>query len=82
MMTKQKPFFEVFPTLEIKGVLHDKLEQARVERVSATKQKDRLTVYLFSTRLILKEDIWAAEKEIKGQLFPYAPMQVRILERF
>ncbi len=82
MMTKQKPFFEVFPTLEIKGVLHDKLEQAKVERLSATKQKDRLTVYLFSTRLILKEDIWAAEREIKSQLFPYASMEVRILERF
>ena len=82
MMTKQKSFFEVFPTLEIKGALHDKLEQASVERVSATKQKDRLTVYLFSTRLILKEDIWAAEKEIKSQLFSHVPMQVRILERF
>ncbi len=82
MMTKQKPFFEVFPTLEIKGMLHDKLEQAKVERVSATKQRDRLTVYLFSTRLILKEDIWAAEKEIKGQLFPHARMRVRIQERF
>ena len=82
MTTNQKPFFDVFPTLEIRGVLHDKLEQAKVERVSATKQKDRLTVYLFSTRLILKEDIWAAEKEIKGQLFPHAQLQVRIRERF
>ena len=72
MMTTQKPFFEVFPTLDIKGSLHDILEQAKVERVSATKQKDRLSVYLFSTRLILKEDIWTAEKEIKNQLFPNA----------
>ena len=60
MMTKAKPFFEVFPTLNISGTLHDKLEQAKVERVSATRQKDRLTVYLYSTRLIMKEDIWAA----------------------
>ena len=50
MMTKAKPFFEVFPTLNISGTLHDKLEQAKVERVSATRQKDRLTVYLYSTR--------------------------------
>ena len=48
MMTKAKPFFEVFPSLELKGTLHDKLEQTAVERVSATKQKDRLSVYLFS----------------------------------
>ena len=82
MMTKSKPFFEVFPTLEIKGKLYDKLEQTEVERVSATKQKDRISVYLYSTRLLLKEDIWAAEKEIKGQLFPHAMLKVRIFERF
>jgi len=82
MMTTQKPFFDVFPTLDIKGTLHDKLEQAKVERVSATKLRDRLSVYLFSTRLILKEDIWEAEKEIKNQLFPSAAMAVRIRERF
>ncbi len=82
MMTKAKPFFEVFPTLELKGTLHDKLEQTAVERVSATKQKDRLSVYLFSTRLLPKEDIWAAEKAIKSQLFPHAFLTVRIFERF
>ena len=82
MMMKAKSFFEVFPTLDIKGTLHDKLEQTQVERVAATKQRDRLTVYLYSTRLIVKEDIWAAEKEIKTQLFPHAAMTVRIRERF
>ncbi|WP_300802411.1 PolC-type DNA polymerase III [uncultured Acetatifactor sp.] len=81
-MTKAKPFFEVFPSLELKGTLHDKLEQTAVERVSATKQKDRLSVYLFSTRLLPKEDIWAAEKAIKSQLFPHAFLTVRIFERF
>ncbi len=82
MTTKAKPFFEVFPTLDLKGTLYDKLEQTQVERVSATKQKDRLSVYLFSTRLLLKEDIWAAEKAIKSQLFPHALLKVRIFERF
>ncbi|MCI8543287.1 MAG: PolC-type DNA polymerase III [Lachnospiraceae bacterium] len=81
-MTKSKPFFEVFPTLDLKGTLHDKLEQTAVERVSATKRKDRLSVYLFSTRLLVKEDIWAAEKAIKSQLFPNALLTVRIFERF
>ena len=82
MMTTQKPFFDVFPTLEIKGTLHDMLEQAKVERVSATKLRDRLSVYLFSTRLILKEDIRVTEQEIKKQLFPNAALAVRIRERF
>ncbi len=77
-----KPFFEVFPTLDIKGTLHDKLEQAGVERVSASKQRDRLNIYLYSTRLILKEDIWAAETEIKRQLFAEAAVAVHIFERY
>ena len=77
-----KPFFEVFPTLDIKGALHDKLEQAGVERVSASKQRDRLNIYLYSTRLILKEDIWAAEAEIKNQLFADAAIVVHIFERY
>ena len=70
MMTKSKPFFEVFPTLDLKGTLHDKLEQTAVERVSATKRKDRLSVYLFSTRLLVKEDIWAAERQSNPSFFP------------
>ena len=77
-----KAFFEVFPTLKIEGTLKDKLEQTEIERVSTSKQKDKLHVYLFSRRLILKEDIWAAEKEIKKQLFPNVNMRIRIFERF
>ena len=77
-----KPFFEVFPTLKIDNPLHDRLAVADVERVSATKNKDSMRIYLFSTRLILKEDIWAAEGEIKKQLFPNANLAVRIQERF
>ncbi|MCI5955203.1 MAG: PolC-type DNA polymerase III [Lachnospiraceae bacterium] len=77
-----KPFFEVFPTLQINNPLHDKLEQSLVERVSTTKRKDVLHVYLFSTRLILKEDIRKAETEIRKQLFPNALITIKIHERF
>ncbi|MCH5341871.1 MAG: PolC-type DNA polymerase III [Acetatifactor sp.] len=77
-----KPFFDVFPTLKIENPLHDRLAVADVERVSATKNKDSMRIYLFSTRLILKEDIWTVEGEIKKQLFPNANLAVRIQERF
>ena len=77
-----KLFFEVFPTLQIKGELRDKLEQTEVERVSTSRQKDKLHIYLFSKRLILKEDIWAAEREIKKQLFPEVRIAIRIFEKF
>ena len=77
-----KPFFEVFPTLKIENPLHDRLEQASVERVSASKRRDSLHIYLFSTRLILKEDIRKAEEEIRKQLFPGIVISVKIQERF
>jgi len=77
-----KPFFEVFPTLELNKSIYDIMEQTTVEKVSATKRKDFLRVYLFSTRLIQKEIIWSVEREIKNQLFPNANLTVKIYERF
>ena len=77
-----KPFFEVFPTLKIESPLHDRLEQAVIDRVSTSKRKDVLRIYLFSTRLILKTDIRKTEEEIKKQLFPGAMLSVIIQERF
>ncbi len=81
-MGSVKPFFEVFPSLQLKKGLQELMEQTGVEKISATKRKDFLRIYLFSTRLISKEDIWSVEREIKGQLFPHAGMTVKIYERF
>ncbi len=77
-----KPFFEVFPTLKIENPLHDRLEQAAVDRVSSSRRRGSLRIYLFSTRLISKEDIRAAETEIKRQLFPGYDLTVQIQEKF
>ena len=71
-----KPFFEVFPNLQLNTDIHDLMGQTEVERVSATKRRDFLRVYLKSTRLIQKADIWIAEQEIKKQLFPDANLKV------
>ena len=59
-----KPFFEVFPNLQLHTDIHDLMGQTEVERVSATKRRDCLRVYLKSNRLIQKADIWTAEREI------------------
>ena len=60
-----KPFFEVFPSLQLNTDIRDLMGQTEVERVSATKRRDFLRVYLKSTRLIQKADIWTTEQEIK-----------------
>lgn len=77
-----KAFFEVFPTLKLNIGVQDIMGQTTVERISATKRKDFLRIYIHSSRLILKEDIVETEKAIKKQLFPNANMIVKIYEKF
>ena len=62
-----KKFFDVFPTLKLDTGLKDLYEQVTVEKVSSTKRKDFLRVYISSDRLIQKEDVFRAEGEIKKQ---------------
>ena len=47
-----KKFFDVFPTLKLDTGLKDLYEQVTVEKVSSTKRKDFLRVYISSDRLI------------------------------
>ncbi len=77
-----KLFFEVFPTLQADDAKKALFEAVTVERVTATRQKDFLRIFIFSERLIQKADIMDMEKAIKDQLFPRFSMVVKIYERF
>ena len=77
-----KKFFDVFPTLKLNTDLKDLYEQVTVDKVSATKRKDFLRIYISSDRLIQKEDVFRVEGEIKKQFFPNAAMVIKIYERF
>ena len=77
-----KKFFDVFPTLKLDMGIYNLFEQTMVERVSATRRKDFLRIYLSSDRLIQKEDIFRVEREIKKQFFPSAAMVIRIYEKY
>lgn len=77
-----KKFFEVFPTLKLDTGIEDLFEQVMVEKVSATKRKDFLRIYISSDRLIQKEDVLKVEREMKNQFFPNASMTIRIYERY
>lgn len=77
-----KAFFEVFPGLKLDSKLKSLLEQTRIERVTATKQKDFVRVYLTSERLIQKDTIFTVEKEIKKQLFSGCNITIKIYEKY
>ena len=77
-----KPFFEVFPTLKLDTGLHDLFERVTVEKVTSTKRKDFLRVYIASEHLIAKEDVYRVEREIGRQFFPNMPVTVKFYEHF
>ena len=77
-----KAFFDVFPTLKLNGNLRDIMEQTEVEKITSTRNREYLRVYLYSPHLIYKQDIMEVEREILSQLFPDAGLSVKIYEHF
>ncbi|WP_321024336.1 PolC-type DNA polymerase III [Eisenbergiella porci] len=77
-----KAFFDVFPGLKLDGKLKSLFEQTQIERVTATKQKDFVRIYLSSERLIQKDDIFTVEGEIKKQLFAGCNITIKIYEKY
>ena len=73
-----KAFFEVFPGLKLESKLKSLFEQTCIERVTATKQKDFVRIYLTSDRLIQKEDIFTVEKEIKKRTKDVKDCEIQI----
>ena len=45
-----KPFFDVFPTLQVKGDLRDYFAETQVERLTTNKERTRIKVVLRSDR--------------------------------
>ena len=78
----EKPFFDVFPTLELNTELKNLFAVTKVTRVALTKARDFLKVYLFSEKLIQKKYIYQVEKAIRDQLFAGVQMMVKIIEKF
>ena len=50
-----KPFFEVFPSLKLDKKVHDIMEQTTVEKVTATKRKDFLRIYINYKYIVFKK---------------------------
>ena len=78
----EKKFFDVFPNLKLDGVQKDLFEQVVVERITSTRRKDILRIYINSERLIEKDIVYNTEKEIKKQFFPKDDICIKIYEKF
>ena len=77
-----KPFFEVFPTLQLDKKTQELFEQVQVGKVCATKRRDSIWIVMSCDYLIQKEIIYKVEKEIEKQLFSTAKISIKLYERF
>ena len=77
-----KLFFEVFPTLKITGEMSTLLKETEITKVASNSAQNALRIYLESTRLIPKPEIYHIEQEIRQQLFPHKEVAVKIIEKF
>ena len=75
-------FFEVFPVLKLNKGMMDLLEEATVEKVTASQARNRIRVYLCSPRLISYEEVRKLEDQIRGQLFENTDVHVDIIDRY
>ena len=77
-----KKFCDVFPSLRLEDSIRSLMEPVQVERVSSTRRRDFLRIYISSNRLIEKQYIFRVEEDMKKQLFPGMTMQVKLYEKY
>ncbi|MFP3155130.1 PolC-type DNA polymerase III [Lachnospiraceae bacterium ZAX-1] len=77
-----KLFFEVFPDLNTNSEMKSLLSEVEVLKVVTNSRKDHLRIYLHSTRLIHKTNIFNLEKGIKDQLFKSHKLEIKIIEKY
>ena len=77
-----KPFLELFHQIMLPDDLAEKLASCTVEKVGTTKQGTLVRVYLDSSVLLEKSEIWQLERELAEQVFDGMKLSVQIREHF
>ena len=68
--------------MKITDQLRELLNLVQVEKVTSTRDRSQIRVYLKSPRLIHKKNIYDLEKGIKEQLFPDKQLEIKVLEKY
>ncbi|MCR4685307.1 MAG: PolC-type DNA polymerase III [Lachnospiraceae bacterium] len=81
-----KPFFEAFPTLQLKNSIAEQMEDIQVTRVGTNHDNSLLRVYIESTRPLERQMLHNVEYEINKQilktLYPGTNAKVSIQEHY
>ena len=73
-----KGFLEVFPGLHMTDQMKELMGMVKVDRVSMTRDRRLIRVYIESPRLIHRKNIMDLERGIADQLFYGKQIQIRI----
>lgn len=77
-----KKFLEVFPGLHMTDQMQELLNLVEVERVSMTRDRSSIRIFILSPRLIHKKNILDLEKGISDQLFSGKKISIKIFEKY
>ena len=77
-----KKFLEVFPDLHMTAEMGELFKLVEVERVSAARDRSSIRVYINSSRLIHKKNIFSLERGIRDQLSPGKQLTIKIIEKY
>ena len=77
-----KLFFEVFPTLELEEENQMLLNEVEVTKVTSTSAKDYIKVFITSSHLIPKKNLYDIERSIETQLFRNMNIPVTIIDSY
>ena len=75
-------FFEAFDKLTVPKKLEEQFRDVVVERITASRSKSMISVFVFSKKLISKSNLRDMEDNINKQLFSGSSEKVRIFERY
>ena len=75
-------FFEVFTSLRLPENIKEYFEEVEVVKVAKTSTNTLVKVYIKSSRLIHKQNIFKVEEALKKQIFRIKNMNVRIIDRY
>ena len=80
--TNMKTLQETMPDLRTVSFITDNSRRIYVEKMTMTRSRDKLRIYLHAPFLIQKRDIYAMEAAVKKQFFRGKPVTVEVKEHF
>ncbi|MCR4596161.1 MAG: PHP domain-containing protein, partial [Lachnospiraceae bacterium] len=78
----QRSFYDVFPKIELEGIVHDLFERVLVDNVSQPSDRSKLRIYISSENLITYQQLCTVKRSIKKQVFGGGGPEILLFPKF